>query len=142
MVVKQPSWFPNRNASNHQITSPVDNDYNCIAWAVGYNDQWWEPAAKHFWPPNVPRDYTVAALMKAFESVGFVECDGEDQDLKIAIYADDDEYMHAARQLENGKWTSKMGPDEDIEHDTPADLAGPGYGQVVKFMKRLRKANN
>ena len=48
------------------------------------------------------------------------------------------EYMHAALQLESGKWTSKMGPDEDIEHDAPENLAGPCFGQVTAFMKRKR----
>jgi hypothetical protein len=57
---------------------------------------------------------------------------------KIAIYTDGDEYMHAARQLEDGKWTSKMGPDEDVEHNEPEDLAGPCYGNVSIFMKRKR----
>ena len=57
---------------------------------------------------------------------------------KIAIYADGKVYEHAARQLANGKWTSKMGKGEVIEHDTPEDLVGPAYGQVVKFMQRKR----
>ncbi len=94
-----------------------------------------------FWP-NSHGDYSVASLIKAFESVGFVVCklDGslEDGIEKIAIYADDNEYMHAARQLESGKWTSKIGKAEDIEHDAPENLAGGRYGQVVKYMKRAR----
>jgi len=53
---------------------------------------------------------------------------------KIALYADGGEYMHAARQIETGKWTSKIGFGEDIEHDTPADLAGPAFGQVAAYM--------
>lgn len=59
---------------------------------------------------------------------------------KIAIYADGDEYMHAARQLGNSKWTSKIGCKEDIEHNTLDALAGPAYGQVTVFIKRLRSA--
>ena len=49
-------------------------------------------------------------------------------------------YQHAARQLENGTWTSKMGRKEErIEHDAPENLLGPLYGQNVTFMKRKRR---
>ena len=46
------------------------------------------------------------------------------------------EWTHAARQLADGWWTSKLGPAEDIRHRTPQALAGDQYGQVVAFMKR------
>jgi hypothetical protein len=94
-----------------------------------------------YWPENVPRDHKVTSLIMAFESMGYAICaDGslDDGVEKIAIYAADPDYTHAARQLENGKWTSKMGPDERIEHDAPENLAGGRYGQVVKFMRRDR----
>jgi hypothetical protein len=38
--------------------------------------------------------------------------------------------------LPNGKWTSKLGRDVDIEHDTADDVAGGVYGEVVQIMKR------
>lgn len=138
-------YFPNLNAANYRDTSPADRDYNCIAWAAGLNDVWWDPAEpaepdeNNFWPENAPRNYKVSSLIVAFESLGFVACTNalqEDGIEKIAIYADDDEYMHAARQLKNGKWTSKIGRYEDIEHDALEDLVGPAYGQVAVFMKR------
>ena len=43
-----------------------------------------------------------------------------------------------ARQLASGTWTSKLGPDEDISHHTPAALEGALYGTVVVLMKRRR----
>jgi len=42
---------------------------------------------------------------------------------------------HAARQLENGRWTSKLGELEDIEHDLH-HLASGAYGAVVQILKR------
>ncbi len=42
---------------------------------------------------------------------------------------------HAARQLASGRWTSKLGKAEDIEHDLH-DLEGDLYGIVVLLMKR------
>ena len=45
-------------------------------------------------------------------------------------------YTHAARQRPGGKWTSKLGKAEDIEHDTPDVVAGGLYGEVVLIMRR------
>jgi hypothetical protein len=139
--------YPNLNAANHRdIIGTPDDRYNCVAWAAGIDNEWWEPAPGKTWPGNAPRGlagHKVAALMLVFASVGFVECnDGslEEGIEKIAIYADGDEWMHAARQLESGKWMSKMGENEQIEHDTPEDLVGPAFGQVAAFMKRKRLA--
>ena len=64
--------------------------------------------------------------MAVFRSLGFVMRDDGDHEIgleKIALYAtDDDEYTHVARQLPSGKWTSKLGGLEDIEHDLPDDV--------------------
>ena len=55
---------------------------------------------------------------------------------KVALYGSSLFYTHAARQFAGGKWTSKLGHAEDIEHATPDDVAGGVYGEVVQFMKR------
>lgn len=71
---------------------------------------------------------------------GYTHCeDGtlEEGCEKVAIYADSDGSLtHAARQLLNGQWTSKMGDLEDITHTDVNAVSGPLYGQVVRFMKR------
>ena len=61
--------------------------------------------------------------------------------LTAALRCIDDEGRDgkAARQLADGYWTSKLGHDEDIEHDMPEDLAGGIYGAVVLFMSRPRQ---
>jgi hypothetical protein len=54
----------------------------------------------------------------------------------VALYGNDLLYTHAARQLPGGRWTSKLGKAEDIQHDTPGVVAGGLYGNVVAIMKR------
>ena len=44
---------------------------------------------------------------------------------------------HAARQMPSGRWTSKLGFREDIEHDLHA-VSGDLYGTVVLLLKRPR----
>src|SRR5437773_1217674 len=93
------------------------NGYNCIAWAAGKTDNWWWPIddPSAFWPiPIDPLDpVTLDAFIKAFATEGYLVCaDGslENGFEKIAIYVDrGGEPTHAARQLLNGTWTSKMG---------------------------------
>jgi hypothetical protein len=56
--------------------------------------------------------------------------------VKVALHGSGLFYTRAARQLANGKWTSKPGKGEDIEHDHPEDVAGGLYGQVRMVVKR------
>jgi hypothetical protein len=136
--------FPNLHAGNHRDEKGAAKRYNCIAWAAGFDDVIWDHAegddaeVRSFWPANAPHDYKVTSLVIAYQSVGFEICaDGslEAGIEKIAIYADGGIYEHAARQLETGKWTSKMGKAEQIEHDAPENLEGPAYGQVVMYTR-------
>jgi hypothetical protein len=54
---------------------------------------------------------------------------------KVAIFANKDRVTHMARQLRSGRWTSKLGPLEDVEHDLHA-VESKTYGRVVKILKR------
>jgi len=83
------------------------------------------------------------AFIRAYGTLGYVACtDGELEDgfQKIAIYA---EFIggiptptHAAIQLDDGRWASKIGDFEDIEHLTVEDLTCPSYGSPALYMRR------
>lgn len=83
---------------------------------------------------------TVEALVAAYESLGFAMCDDSDVELgyeKVAIYGTPDgEFQHAARQLNDGHWTSKLGEWEDIEHNTLEALECQDYGTVQRILRR------
>jgi hypothetical protein len=134
--------FPRLTPQNHRVTSPATPDYNCIAWSADDTRHWWQPGL--YWPVQAPEgDYGISILENAFDSLGYEGCeDGRleaDYD-KVALYGSSWFYTHAARQLPTGKWTSKLGKAEDIEHDSPDDVAGGIYGEVVLFMRRPRQA--
>jgi len=135
--------FPNLRRGEYQETSPDDSDYNCIAWAVQINSQWWQPSGRvgHYWPPGFPLDdYSTTALIAVYQGLGFERCDTGDPESgydKIAIYATPDgDYAHAARQLGDGRWTSKIGEWTDIEHNTVEALEGSYLGVVQVFLRR------
>lgn len=132
-------WFPNLRDTAYAIKSESAADYNCIAWAAGDTERWWWPDRNAYWPVGTPREETIEAFVQAYGTLRFVPCDNDELEPefeKVAIFADSmGKPKHAARQLRDGKWTSKLGPWEDIEH-TLMGLTGSGYGSVVKILKR------
>ncbi len=131
--------FPRLSLENHRPTSSATDDYNCIAWAYGLNDRWMEPASGYgWWPPGITNELTVDAFIELYASIGYELCEDaalEDDFEKVAIYAERGEPLHAARQLLDGQWTSKLGGDIDIEHASP-DLVEGYYGRVAAYMRR------
>lgn len=59
---------------------------------------------------------------------------------KVALYAKHNQPKHAARQLEDGRWTSKIGSNVDIEHASLRAVEGPLYGTAAMYLKRRRQA--
>lgn len=137
--------FPNLLNSDYSITSPPSPEYNCIDWAASDTNAWWEPDSQnlYYWPPEVSRKYTLDSHIKAYEILGYTLCHDVNYEKgfeKIAIYVDSNgKPTHAARQLSSGKWTSKLGQLEDIEHTTLDDISGSHYGSVAVILKRPKK---
>jgi hypothetical protein len=134
--------FPRLRNDGVRITSPEDYRYNCIAFAAGDVSRFWWPDVngQAYWPPSVQRTETLTSFIAAYRTLGYSDCpDGsfEEGFEKIAIYVSHQNTpTHAARQLRDGRWTSKLGPAEDIKHDTVNGVSGQQYGQVAAYMKR------
>jgi hypothetical protein len=134
--------FPKLAQGAHSITSPRSRRYNCIAWAAGDTSQWWWPGpdpTSEYWPAALAREQTLDAFQAAFASLDYVACHTEELEPgieKVALFVGvNGEPTHAARQLPTGRWTSKLGTLEDLEHAL-RDLEGTEYGTVVLFMRR------
>jgi len=132
--------FPGLRDQPYRIQSPRDRKYNCIALAVGDNRNWWwpDPTEEDTWPSGVARVETVEAFRDAFATLGYEVCSSdlvESGYEKIALFALTGKPKHAARQLPSGRWISKLGLREDIEHALH-DLTGLMYGSVVLVLKR------
>ena len=132
--------FPNLRETSFEITSPDDPSYNCVAWALDDTQNWWEPDPMGlcYWPPGVPRDYSLKSYREMFESFGYSVEDNEDFEpgrRKLAVFAKSGRFTHVSFQLGPGCWTSKLGPDEDIEHSLNG-LVGELYGHVEIILKK------
>lgn len=139
-VLKAPD-FPKITCGNFIKTSERTADYNCIAHALGdYTRVWW-PHQNTYWPPGCPLIATISAFDSMFFSLGYRVCNGgqfEPGFDKVALYALAGAPKHAARQVAEDRWSSKIGRYIDIEHSLDA-IEGPGYGYVVKFYKKQLK---
>ena len=142
--------FPNLTRSNSSKTSGIDWDYNCIAWAAergpDEGECWWPiPDEEGFrnsgytWPSGVDREENVESFIAAFQTLGYEVCENGEREpgwQKVVIYANANGPTHMARQLEDGRWTSKMGANVDLTHTTVEALEGPDYGVAVQYLRR------
>lgn len=134
--------FP--NLFNHYVSpnvSPPTNQYNCIAWAYGIDtDRFWPNLYGFSWPPGITNEETVESFIQLYKSIGYEECNNsnlEEGFLKVAIFTLNGKPKHAARQLPDGYWTSKLGPQWDICHTIEGmSLDKEPYGVATVFMKR------
>ncbi|MGB6690403.1 MAG: hypothetical protein WBE76_21415 [Terracidiphilus sp.] len=147
--------FPNlRNNRDWCLRSPLNDSYQCVAWAVCRADRKWWPlnSLYYYWLPGLPRvtpvfgatlftpvDYITRGLARlGFESCGH-SSDFEFGYQKVAVYAT---YVagatHVARQSMWGRsWLSKLGELEDIRHKSLTAVGGDtAYGDVVQILKR------
>lgn len=135
-------YFPKLIEGTYIVTSSKSEIYNCIAWAVNDENNWWWPTIWDYWPDNAPRFHTIEAFISAYETLGFRVCefgDVEHNTDKIVFYADAGGPQHAAKQLKDGRWASKLGEFEDIIHNNAEDLECDLYGKVAIYMKRPRE---
>lgn len=146
-----PYELPNLTDDNCIVTSDPTGQYNCIAWAAGedFRNWWPDEWGVGYWPPGVAREATVAAFVLAYGTRGFRLCFDGSLEVgleKVALYGagprGSEEPTHAALQLKDGRWTSKLGPFEDVIHTTTEAAAGPVYGKVICYLSRPRASTN
>jgi hypothetical protein len=121
----------------YTIKSQPDGEYNCIAFAADDQTMWWSHENGYKWP--AARTSDIGSLVAVFAGLGYQQCDTSDAEPgyeRVVLYEKNGEWTHAARQVPSGAWVSKLGPDEDIEHDDPYCLCGNAYGNVHCIMRR------
>lgn len=142
--------FPNLNTdSNFIITSPTTSSYNCIAWAMGYNNRWVQPinipnidnknARFNWWPPGVEVSVKCEALIEAFVALGFELTDNTHYELgydKAVLYTNGQNWTHASRIVAEGIEHSKFGESWDASHGCNK-FNSTVYGYPYAYMKRL-----
>jgi hypothetical protein len=140
--------IPRLENSDYRVTSERDPRYNCFAFAAGDTTKVWSPTilgSGVYWPPGIPALPSMNGVIDAYRACGFERCTSADLEAgfeKIAVFADDaGEPRHAARQLPDGTWTSKLGDHVDIEHQELDAVGGGFFGEPQVYMRRPRPAS-
>lgn len=131
--------FPKLESEGFEIVGEPTTEYNCIAYAAGDTTEWWWPNGTGYWPPWATLDNRMESLKEAFVGIGYELCDdayAEAGYQKVALYEIEGRFQHAALQMFNGTWRSKMGEGPVIEHSNPESLSGEVYGHATVFMRR------
>jgi hypothetical protein len=136
---KERKW-PYLLSEGYGVASNETWDYNCIAFSADIQDDWWWPDQNGdaYWPISW-REETLECFVAAFRSIGYKKCwlsIRQKRFERVAIYTKDNIPTHAAKQLNDGRWKSKLGPWEDIEHNTTKAVEEYIYGKVAVYMKR------
>lgn len=138
--------FQEMVSRGYSVTSHECEHYNCIAHAADDKTQKWDPIAippVYYWPKGADRGDGADSLATAFMAIGYERCAGgepEDGFEKVALYIDDNgSWQHAAKQLPNGQWSSKLGEWEDVMHQSPHCFGDTEYGKVAYYMRRRIK---
>lgn len=113
---------------------------------------WWAVDVKTagndvFWFDDIPSQAALASFILAFQKLGYETCDDAELEKgfeKVAVYVSIKDEIHSpkgtpthmARQLASGIWTSKLGADVDISHNSLQDVEGKIYGEVRQILKR------
>lgn len=132
-----------------EVNSDPNYFYNCIGFAIGYEDVWIAPSPRKsipwfWWPDSVPFDEDPNSLVATFQYFGFELCDNdslEDGFEKVALYSKNDNWKHAARIIGENIYHSKLGECYDIYHRggnvlEKASNPNESYGEPYMFMKR------
>jgi len=142
MIDIDPADFPRLESLGYEETSSPTDEYNCLAFAAGIDDEWWEPN-RGVWPEGIGEEDSLANLIEVYRRYGYECCaDGklEAGYYKIVLYGIEHggytSYEHAARLGNDGRWYSKLGPDEDIAHASIEAVEGPLYGRALQYMRR------
>jgi len=131
--------FPNLSEEGIEIVGRPSELYNCIAYAAGDTTGWWWPDGIAYWPPWATLDNRMESLKEVFTGFEYEQCaDGYSEDgyEKVALYEMQGGFAHAALQMPNGRWRSKMGEGPVIEHHSPESLSGGMYGEATVYMRR------
>lgn len=131
--------FPSLKNVAQKKTSEPTPVYNCIAWAFGDDKRhWWPNQLRSYWPMDAANLSRLEAFEAWFLADGWQETESPEIEggyQKVALYAKDGDPTHAARLLQSGVWTSKLGGNIDLSHQL-SDLIGPAYGEVLRIYKK------
>jgi hypothetical protein len=126
--------------SNFEVLAAPTKVYNCIANSLGYHDRWVNPITSSGSNKLAGMDQLYAA--QGYQRMSTLDFSLQKGYQKVVVYATVvngviKEVTHAAIQMSDGAWSSKLGANALIKHISPNDVAGGLYGiPVAVYIRR------
>lgn len=125
---------------DYQVFDRSTIRYNCISYSLGIRDRWISPVTGPGRLPLLWADRVYGRLgYRRLPAADLRPSAGTEKVAVYAIVGGDGRVArltHAAVQLPDGTWASKVGPFALIRHRTPAAMEGPSHGRVVAVYAR------
>ena len=125
---------------DYQVFGRSTIRYNCISYSLGIRDRWISPVTGPGRLPFLWADRVYGRLgYRRLPAADLRPSPGSEKVAVYAILGGDGRVArltHAAVQLPDGSWASKVGPFALIRHRTPAAMEGPSHGRVVAVYAR------
>jgi hypothetical protein len=130
--------FP-RLGGLYEVMGPSTKGYNCIAWSIGVTDRW-------VWPGETVADFDRLYGQEGYRRVKGLPLALEENRDRIVLYGKTVDgtvkATHAARQLEDGSWSSKLGAAPLIRHLDARDVDGVAYGDPLAVYVRGKRGES
>ncbi|WP_426733087.1 DUF6209 family protein [Myxococcus faecalis] len=130
--------FPHLTADTFVGIGPSSQRYNCIAWTLGNRNEW-------VWPGTRVEDFDQLYAQQGYQPLDTLDLSHDPTLEKVVIYGRKPvtgngplEVTHGALMDEQGRFTSKIGTQPLIRHNSADDLTGPSYGAPVRVYVRPR----
>jgi hypothetical protein len=126
------------------IPNSESMEYNCISHTLNINnDISWPFDNNNYWP--VSRDLTKESFDKFYEFHGFekmnlLDFSYDPKYIKVALYTNKGIPTHAAIQVDEFFWESKIGELGIIKHDL-FEIEDNVYGEVTQIYRKLKPTN-
>jgi len=131
--------FP--NLTDFELYENTSDLYNCISHSIGMKVWAWpkEGGHRNYWPiSNMNEDKKSFDEFYAYHGYNICNMDFRYNPnySKIALYGKDNNPKHAAKQIDEIWWESKIGQSEIIRHKL-FDLEGFKYGDVIEIYQKI-----
>jgi hypothetical protein len=144
------SWltsFPNLGEQFEVLGKSTGRDktkgavYNGVSWALGITDHW-------EWPGKDLADFDRLFASQGYKRAARMNFDLVAGEEKVVLYGKkpetggEPEITDAARQLEDGSWSAKLGGGPLIRYLSPNVISGPAKGRPVAVYTRPRRTSS
>lgn len=134
------------------INNSESDNYNCISHTLGIKDKWswsydkneiYEYDYDHYWPVRcelTKESFDDFYEYHGFEKIKLLDFSYNPKYTKVVLYTNNGVPTHAAIQINEFFWESKIGMFGILRHDL-FEIENDVYGEVTQIYRKLKNIN-